>query len=87
MRERCGLNKKSIDRIAQKAFDNGVKHSETKGRLHKWITSVWGKNKKADNIRIYGDNVYIFCGNILVTTYHIPRDLSQDMNYLVTRKN
>lgn len=24
MRERCGLNKKSIDRIAQKAFDKSV---------------------------------------------------------------
>lgn len=35
MRERLGLNKKSIERIAQKALDEGIKHSETKGNLNK----------------------------------------------------
>jgi len=53
MKERCGLNKKSVDRIAEKAFEEGIPHNKTKGRLNKWISSLYFKNKKANNIRIY----------------------------------
>lgn len=85
MRERLGLNKKSIERIAQKAFDYGVKHSDTKGNLNKWISKIWNNNKNADNIRIYGDMIYIFCENTLVTTFHIPRNLAKNMDSMIIK--
>ena len=85
MRERCGLNRKAVERMAQKAFDKGIKRSQTKGNLNKWVTGLWSRNKSADNIRLYGDKVYIFCDNVLVTVMQIPRDLVKDMEYLVRR--
>lgn len=85
MRERLGLNKKSIERIAQKAFDNGIHHDQTKGNLKKYVTHVWEHNKNANNIRIYGDKVFVFCDNLLVTVFHLPRDLARDKDYLVRR--
>lgn len=85
MRERLGLNKKSIERIAQKAFDKGIGHNKTKGNLNKWVTSVWAKNKDANNIRLYGDKCYIFCGDVLVTVLQIPRNLFKDLEYLTRR--
>lgn len=39
MKERCGFNRKSQDRMARKAFDEGVTHKQTKGRLNKWVTA------------------------------------------------
>lgn len=80
MRERCGLNKKSIERIAQKAYDKGIKHESTKGRLRKWITGVYFKNTKANNIRLYGDMLYVFCENVLVTVFQIPHYLSKNLS-------
>lgn len=53
MRERLGLNKKSIERMAQRAYDNGICHNETRGNLNKWITKVYFSNKNANNIRLY----------------------------------
>lgn len=85
MRERLGLNKKSIERIAQRAFDEGIRHSETKGRLNKWITSVYFKNESANNIRLYGNTLFIFDGNKLVTVYYIPRNLSKNLEDMVKR--
>ena len=38
MKGRCGLNKKSVDRIAEKTFEEGFPHNKTKGCLNKWIT-------------------------------------------------
>ena len=83
MRERLGLNKKSIERIAQRAFDNGIRHNQTKGNLRKYVTHVWEKNKNANNIRIYGDKVFVFCDELLVTVFHLPHDLAREMDYLV----
>lgn len=60
LNERCGFNKKAQRRMAEKAFDEGITHKQTKGRLNKWITSLYFRNKSANNIRLYGDKAYIF---------------------------
>lgn len=83
MKERCGFNKKSQDRMAQKAFEEGITHAQTKGRLNKWVTSLYFKNKNADNIRLYGDNAYIFCGETLVTVIPVPANIKKSMKGMV----
>lgn len=78
MKERNGTGKHSCDRVVQKAYTEGIKHSETRGNLNKWITSIWDKNKMADNIRLYGDKAYIFCDRTLVTVLRIPSNLMKE---------
>jgi len=72
-RKRCGVPKKATKRLAQIAFENGLKHSETTGNLHKYLTSLYFKNKKANNLRVYGDKVYVFSDEVLVTVLNLPR--------------
>ena len=79
LRERCGLKKRSVQRMAEKAFTNGIRHSDTRGRLNKWVTSLYFYNKTADNIRLYGDKAYIFADSTLVTVIQIPPDLLKYM--------
>lgn len=83
LHERSGLNHKSVQRMAEKAFENGITHSQTKGNLCKWVSGLYFNNKKANNIRLYGDKAYIFCGNVLVTVLQIPSNLRNDMKSLV----
>jgi len=85
LRERCGLNKKSIQRIADKAFNDGIRHSETRGRLNKWVTSLFFYNRSANNIRIYGDKAYIFTKNTLITVIQIPTDLFKNVRVMVEK--
>lgn len=85
MKQRCGLNKKSCERMAEKTFKEGIRHNETTGRLNKWISSLYFKNKNANNIRLYGDKAYIFCGDVLVTVIQIPNDLKKDMKSMIKR--
>lgn len=72
--------------MAEKAFNEGITHKQTKGRLHKWVTSLFFKNCNANNIRLYGDNAYIFCGETLVTVIPIPVNLKKDFEKMVERK-
>lgn len=86
MKERCGFNRKAQDRMAENAFNEGITHKQTKGRLHKWVTSLFFKNCNANNIRMYGDNAYIFCGETLVTVIPVPGNLKKDFKKMVERK-
>lgn len=44
MRERGGLNRKSIQRIANQVYFNGYPIERTKGRLRKWMYKISKSN-------------------------------------------
>lgn len=84
LKERNGLNNKSIDRIAEKALNEGIRHSQTKGNLNKWISKQFFYNHSASNIRLYGDKAYLFTkDNILITVLQIPHSLIKDMKNMI----
>jgi hypothetical protein len=67
--------KATTRKMAQLALDKGKSHSETKGRLNKWLSKLWFDYKTANNIRIYGQDVYLFRENVLITLYRVPTAL------------
>lgn len=76
LKERAGLNKKASIRMAQKAFDNGITMSGDKGSFNKWLAYIAHKGydpKIYSNIRIYGEFMYIFNGDTLVTVLDVPQ--------------
>ena len=84
--ERGGLSRKAAMRMAEKAYTEGVHHAETKGNLNRWVTSLYFVNKKANNVRLYGDKAFIFMDNILLTVLQIPSNLTKDMKKLIKRE-
>ena len=74
-KERLGWKKKTLDNMLERVFNNGIKHSDTKGQLNKYITKLWFKYETANNIRIYGQDVYFFNDMKLITLYRLPNNL------------
>lgn len=74
-KERFKLKSQSLDKLAQRAFDGGTKHGDTKGRLNKYITKLWFEHKTANNVRVYGEYLLIFADSTLITLYHLPNNL------------
>jgi len=87
LKERNGFSKNTAERMADKAFKEGIKHSETKGSLNRWVTNLYFMNESANNIRLYGDKAYIFCGETLVTVIQIPANLMKNMKKMIKEKN
>ena len=84
LRERTGLGKKSCERIAKKAFEQGISHSQTKGNLNKWITSVYFRSNHAVNVRILGDKAFLFSkDDVLVTVLQVPQNLARELKKYV----
>lgn len=71
--------------MSKKIFEEGIPHAKTKGMLNKWITSLYFKNPKSNNIRIYGDKAYIFCDDRLVTVIPVPNDLKKDIKKMIKK--
>lgn len=79
VRERSGINKKAVHRIVCKAYHEGFTREDTNGELRKWIERICEKNKPADQVRIYGDNMYLFADNYLITMFQIPNSLKKNI--------
>lgn len=72
LKERCGLPKKAIEKNVALAFEKGLTHSDARGPLKRYFDSLYFYNKAANNIRIYGQFVYIFTNEELVTVFPLP---------------
>ncbi|MDF2534021.1 MAG: hypothetical protein K0R18_178 [Bacillales bacterium] len=87
IKDRLGLSKKTADKTAQKALDFGVSHSETKGSLKKLIDGLYLREKKANNIKIYNRNIYLFKDVVLITVINLPNRYSAAADKLQKNKN
>lgn len=71
-KQRLGLPKRCVEKNAEMALLHGIRHSETRGSLNRYITSLYFNNCKANNIRILNQQVYIFQDTRLITVFPLP---------------
>lgn len=85
-KERMGLSKGATVKMSRIAYDRGIRHTETRGRLHKYIDErCTSDTRKGNDVRIYGEFVYCFLTHKggrnnkdttrLLTVYGIPNEL------------
>lgn len=72
IRERVGVNKKVVDKLAQKALEEGISHKDTVGSLKKYISSLYLKYRVANNIKVYNRKLYLFKFDKLITVLNLP---------------
>lgn len=74
-KERFKWKNKVLDKMALKALNEGMSHKDTKSRLNKYISRKWKMYKHCNNTRIYGENIYFFKDDVLITLYRLPNEL------------
>lgn len=72
IKERTSMSKKSVEKNVESAKINGIKREETSGSLRRYLDSIFFKKMTANNIRIYCGMVYVFSGDVLITTFRLP---------------
>ena len=86
-KERLKWNENTLLKMAGRAYNMGVKHSDTKGSLNRYITSIWNKNKAVNNIRIYGENLFLFTDTKLITVYRLDHKICKKLNHSVKNQS
>lgn len=86
LKERAGLNKSARERIAQVALEKGLSHNELTGSLKDYVTALYLREQKANNIKLYGDKTFLFHGSILITVIQTPNRFLNTVQKLMKRK-
>jgi hypothetical protein len=74
-KKRLSFTKAALLKMAWRAFHWGITRADTKGFLHKYVDRIWIAEQKANNVRIYGEVIYLFADKTLITVYQVPSEL------------
>jgi hypothetical protein len=85
-KERIGIPDRATERIAPRAFQEGIGIADAKGTLRSYLAYTYAKYKTARNIRIWGEKVWIFNDEQLITVYALPRIYRRSAQKLLERK-
>ena len=87
IKERCGLPKKAVERNAMLALEKGLTHQESTGSLRRYFDYLFLSHKRGANIRLYGNHVYIFTSENLVTVLPLPNAHKKTLKKVMDKKN
>ncbi|MEN6312793.1 MAG: hypothetical protein ABFD25_00940 [Clostridiaceae bacterium] len=86
IKQRCGI-RKGAERIAGIAFEKGLTIDDLSGNLKHYVMYLYTYNYQANNIRLYGDKIYVFCNDVLVTVLDTPRKYLSIVKKDMKRRN
>lgn len=87
IRERIGVNKKSVERQFSLALERGYRQHELKGKLKKWVTTKVFATGKPKECIIYNNNCFVVDSNeVLITVLPVPGNLHKDIANLKKHK-
>ena len=70
-----GTSGKEIKKVAGHAYRQGIKQSETKGRLQSWMHRKFKFHQKGNEMRLYHGFLYVFQNATLITAYELPHHI------------
>lgn len=72
-RERYQWSSDTLERIAKKAFESGLKRNNAKGILKKYLDSKYKNHIDKKSFYIYGETIYVFSDEKkLITVLPLP---------------
>lgn len=72
VRERLGVPKRAVERMAAAALKEGAQHSDFAGSMRRYLDAVFFDYGTATNMRVYNQHLFIFNGETLITAWAIP---------------
>lgn len=77
MHQRSGLGKKSLQRMADRAYALGTPRTELKGEIRHWVDYRYETHDACADLRVYGDKLYVFCNRRMVTLIQLPASCTE----------
>lgn len=72
VRERLGVPKRAVARMAEKALTDGTSHSDYSGSFKRYLDGVFLEYKKANNMKVYSQHLFVFHDKTLITAWLLP---------------
>lgn len=72
LKERNGWSRKAASRMIDRVYQNGLRPDQVKGYLKCWINNKADYGTEGSEIVLFGEKLYIFNGNTMVTVIPTP---------------
>lgn len=72
VRERLGVPKRAVTRMAEKALAEGRQHSDFSGSFRRYLDATFFRYRTASNMRVYAGHLFIFSKDTLITAWLLP---------------
>ena len=87
-RERTGITRKAVQRMANKIFVGGYTPQEFSGPFRRYLDGVYGSTDSHREIRVYGEQIWVFgYENVLITVLVLPRKYRNKIRSKKARAN
>jgi hypothetical protein len=86
MMKRVGVGSGNVERLARRALDCGICHGDTGGALKRYFDGLYLLHRTANNVRVYGNSVFIFNDETLITVMTLPPKYANDCKRIRNRK-
>jgi hypothetical protein len=83
---RMGLGKSAFEKVATKALECGLKHKDVAGKLKRYLDKIYLDHGNANNMRIYNNKIFLFCGDILITVFDLPSEFRKTVEKIKKQK-
>ena len=85
-KERLSWSRHTLDRMAERAFYEGFTHKDVQSALKKYCDRLYLEGKNANNLRIYGENIFLFHDEVLITVFRLSNGLLKYVRRLEEHK-
>jgi len=75
IRERLGIPKKAVAKLAEKALTEGATHAQFAGRMKRYLDRVFLDHRNANNMRVLNGYLFLFYGENLITCWALPQSV------------
>lgn len=72
VRERVGIPKRAVARLAARAMADGAMHSQFTGSMKRYLDGIYMERGSANNMRILHGHLFLFADERLVTCWALP---------------
>lgn len=72
IRQRIGVPKSAVKKLAVKARSSGVERRDTHGSLRRYLDALYHYNPNTTSVYVRAEKIYIFADDALVTVLNLP---------------
>lgn len=86
IRQRVGIPRRSVERLARVILERGTRREAHKGRLRRYLDrkyegTVASKKGSVIDVILYGGTIYVIADETILTAYKLPSKLVRRKRY------
>ena len=85
-RQRVGVNRSAVQKLAKKALAEGYTRYDFSGSLRRYLDALYHYNPNANNIRVWSEKVWIFDDHTLITVLDLPQRYKNRANGIARKE-